>query len=64
MGYSKENFLTNFFSNYTQGESLFSIYGIFLPSMTGIFSGINMAADLKTPEFSIPVGTYAGVTAW
>ena len=62
IGHSRQNFLDNLFAKYLSNESLFTVYGLFFPSMTGIFSAINMAADLRMPEKSIPIGTYTGIT--
>lgn len=57
VGYSASNFLTNLNSNYSFGENIFSVYGVFFPATTGIFTGINMAYELKNPSISIPIGS-------
>lgn len=57
LGYSYENFLANMHSNYSIGENIFSVYGVFFPATTGIFTGLNMAYELKTPGRSIPIGS-------
>ena len=51
------NFMNNFYPNFTEHESIFTVYGVFFPAMTGIFAGINMASDLKNPEYSVSVGS-------
>lgn len=49
--------MNNFYPNFTEHESIFTVYGVFFPAMTGIFAGINMASDLKNPEYSVSVGS-------
>ena len=53
MGVFEEN-LTPHFQN---GESLFTMFALFFPAVTGIMAGANMSGDLKRPSQSIPKGT-------
>ncbi|XP_064652024.1 solute carrier family 12 member 8-like isoform X2 [Lineus longissimus] len=60
-GYSLENLQNNTAPSYTKGESFFTVFGVFFPTATGVFAGINMSGDLDAPHKSIPVGTLSAV---
>lgn len=57
VGYNKNNFMNNLYSNYSSDENIFKIYGVFFPATTGIFTGLNMAYELKNPGSNIPIGS-------
>lgn len=58
-GWSVDNILSNFWSQYTDEYTWFRIFGIFFPTITGVLSGINMSGDLRAPSTDIPNGTLA-----
>lgn len=60
-GWVSENLQKNLWSDYKQGYSWFSVFGVFFPTITGVLSGINMSGDLKAPSTNIPNGTLAAI---
>lgn len=59
------NVSQNLKPSYGSDESMFTMFALFFPAVTGIMAGANMSGDLKTPSKSIPAGTLwaIGVTA-
>ena len=57
VGYNSETFKNNSHTDYMEGESFFTVLGVFFPTATGVFAGINMSGDLRNPRRNIPVGT-------
>lgn len=53
----------NLGSDFAEGESLFTMFALFFPAVTGIMAGANMSGDLKTPGKSIPSGTLWSILA-
>jgi amino acid transporter len=43
------------------GYNFFGVFGVFFPSVTGIFTGASMSADLKDPAKAIPIGTFLAI---
>ncbi len=60
-----EHLRANMGVHFVDGESLFTMFALFFPAVTGIMAGANMSGDLKNPGKSIPRGTLwaIGVTA-
>lgn len=61
VGYSSEVLANNTDQDYSPGESFFTVFGVYFPTATGVFAGINMSGDLKNPMKSIPVGTLSAI---
>lgn len=60
-GWLSGNLKNNTFTNYQDGYSWFTVFGVFFPTVTGVLAGINMSGDLKHPSTDIPNGTLAAV---
>lgn len=59
LGYSSALLRNNTGPDYANGESLFSVFGVFFPTACGVLSGINMSGDLRNPRKAIAQGTIA-----
>ncbi|NWW38385.1 S12A8 protein, partial [Panurus biarmicus] len=65
VGYSEELMFNNTLPDYSQGESFFTVFGVFFPAATGVMAGFNMSGDLQKPSFNIPLGSLAAIgTSW
>ncbi|XP_032921262.1 solute carrier family 12 member 8 [Catharus ustulatus] len=65
VGYSEELMFNNTLPDYSQGESFFTVFGVFFPAATGVMAGFNMSGDLQKPSSNIPVGSLAAIgTSW
>ncbi|MCH2179173.1 MAG: amino acid permease [Mariniblastus sp.] len=51
----------NWGAHYEGDESLYTMFALFFPAVTGIMAGANMSGDLRDPSKSIPRGTIAAV---
>ncbi|EFA10925.1 solute carrier family 12 member 8 [Tribolium castaneum] len=61
-GWLGGNLHANLWSEYKDGYSWFTVFGVFFPTITGILSGINMSGDLKAPSTNIPNGSLAAIS--
>ncbi|OWA49967.1 Solute carrier family 12 member 2 [Hypsibius exemplaris] len=61
VGYSADNFKTNFAPAFQKGESFMSVFGVFFPSVTGILAGTSITGDLRDPSGAIPKGTIIAI---
>ena len=59
LGYSSELLRNNTGPDYSNGESFFTVFGVFFPTACGVLSGINMSGDLRNPRKAIAQGTIA-----
>ncbi|XP_062354401.1 solute carrier family 12 member 8 [Cinclus cinclus] len=65
VGYSEELMFNNTLPDYSQGESFFTVFGVFFPAATGVMAGFNMSGDLQKPSTNIPLGSLAAIgTSW
>ncbi|CAG2112238.1 unnamed protein product [Medioppia subpectinata] len=44
-----------------EGATFFNVFSVFFPSVTGIFTGASMSADLKEPASAITKGTFLAI---
>ncbi len=60
---STETLTSNLQPSYLEGQSVFTMFALFFPAVTGIMAGANMSGDLRDPAKSIPTGTLTAVFA-
>ena len=61
VGYHSAVLTNNTGPSYLPDQSFFTVFGVFFPTATGVFAGINMSGDLKNPRVNIPIGTLSAV---
>ncbi len=48
-------------SDVSDPPSMFVLFGVFFPAVTGFTAGVNMSGDLRDPKTAIPKGTMAAI---
>eukprot|EP00484_Ammonia_sp_Unknown_P018199 CAMPEP_0197031262 /NCGR_PEP_ID=MMETSP1384-20130603/10322_1 /TAXON_ID=29189 /ORGANISM="Ammonia sp." /LENGTH=1120 /DNA_ID=CAMNT_0042460769 /DNA_START=114 /DNA_END=3476 /DNA_ORIENTATION=+ len=60
-GYSSQTFASNWNPDYINDQKFITVFSVFFPAVTGEMAGANISGDLKTPSYSIPVGTLSAI---
>ena len=60
-GLNRTSFHNNLQPQFSEGQSFFTVLGVFFPTCTGLMAGVNMQADLKNPLNNISTGSLAAL---
>ncbi|XP_025017856.1 solute carrier family 12 member 2 isoform X2 [Tetranychus urticae] len=61
VGWSHEVAMSNMWPKFVPDEGFFTVFGVFFPSVTPIFTGACMSGDLRDPAAAIPKGTFLSI---
>ena len=59
--FSPETFQQNLGSHFAENQTMWTMFAIYFPAVTGIMAGVNMSGDLKDPARAIPLGCLLAV---
>ena len=59
--FSSETFRANLGAHFVQNQTVWTMFAIYFPAVTGIMAGVNMSGDLKDPSRAIPMGCLLAV---
>ncbi|XP_074595857.1 solute carrier family 12 member 2-like [Brevipalpus obovatus] len=63
VGWNNSVAMSNLWPKFSNEEGFFTVFGVFFPSVTPIFTGACMSGDLRDPASAIPKGTFLSIFA-
>ncbi|CAG2107439.1 unnamed protein product [Medioppia subpectinata] len=61
VGWNMTLMVENFWPEFREDNTFFSVFAVFFPSVTGILAGANISGDLKNPQGAIPKGSLLAI---